>query len=81
MTYWNIFLFFPENRFWHFMQIVFSGDNLYEMSDLFSEKNKKTVINLSSTELTQSFTSFISFLFLVRFSWNFHQNVGFDVWS
>ena len=26
------FLFFPENRSWHFMQIVFTGDNLHEMS-------------------------------------------------
>ena len=23
------FLFFLENRIWHFMQIVFNGDNLY----------------------------------------------------
>ena len=29
----DIFLFFPENRLWHFMQIVSStGDNLHEMS-------------------------------------------------
>ena len=27
------FLVFPENRFWHFMQIVSTGDNLHEMSD------------------------------------------------
>ena len=26
------FLFFPENRFWHFMQIVSIRDNLHEMS-------------------------------------------------
>ena len=26
------FLFFPENRLWHFMQIVSIGDNLHEMS-------------------------------------------------
>ena len=26
------FLFFPENRIWHFMQIVSLGDNLHEMS-------------------------------------------------
>ena len=26
------FLFFPENRMQHFMQIVFNGDNLHEMS-------------------------------------------------
>ena len=25
-------LFFPYNRFWHFMQIVSKGDNLHEMS-------------------------------------------------
>ena len=33
------FLFFRENRIWHFMQIVSSGDNLHEMSNhVFSEK-------------------------------------------
>ena len=26
-------LFFPENKIWHFMQIVSGGDNLQEMSD------------------------------------------------
>ena len=26
------FLILPENRFWHFMQIVSLGDNLHEMS-------------------------------------------------
>ena len=26
-----VFLFFPESRFWHFMQIVSNGDNLHEM--------------------------------------------------
>ena len=30
MTFWNIFfLVFPENRLWHFMQMV---DNLHKMS-------------------------------------------------
>ena len=27
------FLFFLENRIWHFMQIVSLGDNLHEVSD------------------------------------------------
>ena len=27
-----VFLFFPENRIWHFMQIVSIGDNLHEIS-------------------------------------------------
>ena len=27
------FLFFPENRKWHFMQIVSKGDNFHEMSN------------------------------------------------
>ena len=32
------FLFFPENRTWHNMQIVSIGDNLHEMSKpVFSE--------------------------------------------
>ena len=25
------FLFFPENRIWHFMQIVSNGENLHEL--------------------------------------------------
>ena len=34
-----IFLFFPENKILHFMQIVFKGDNLHEMSNsVFGEK-------------------------------------------
>ena len=39
-----VFLFFPENRLWHFMQTVSLGerDNLYEMSKpIFWEKKKK----------------------------------------
>ena len=35
----DIFLFFPVNRIWHFMQIVSWGDNLHEMSNpVFREK-------------------------------------------
>ena len=37
-----VFLFFLENRFWRFVQIVSIGDNLHEMSNLFSRENKKT---------------------------------------
>ena len=36
-----------------FMQIASNGDNLYEMSDLISGKNKKNITNLSSAELAQ----------------------------
>ena len=36
------FLFFPENRIWHFMQIVSTGDNLHGMSNpVFWGKIKK----------------------------------------
>ena len=35
------FLFFRENKSWHFMWIVCQADNLHEMSRLFSEKKKK----------------------------------------
>ena len=32
-------LFFPENKLWHFLQIVSAGDNLHEMSGrIFCEK-------------------------------------------
>ena len=56
MTKWCYFsYFFPENRIWHFMQIVSLGDSLHEMSNpaketvcmkcqiLFSGKNKKNI--------------------------------------
>ena len=35
------------------MQIVHNGDSLHEMSNLFSGKNKKNIINLSFVELAQ----------------------------
>ena len=35
------------------MQIVSIGDNLHEMSNLFSEKIKKNIIYLSSAKLAQ----------------------------
>ena len=40
MTYWwYFFLFFPENRIWHFMEIVSIGDNLHEKPNpVFCEK-------------------------------------------
>ena len=44
------FLFFPENRVWHFMQVVSIGDNLHEMSQPVIWENKKNVISLSSAE-------------------------------
>ena len=28
-----VVLVYPENRIWHFMQIVFIGDNIHEMSN------------------------------------------------
>ena len=48
-----IIIIFPENRFWHFMQIVSSGDRLHEISKpffFFEKKNKKNIIKLSSAE-------------------------------
>ena len=35
------------------MQIVSNGDNLHEMSNLFSGKNKKHIVNLLSAEFAQ----------------------------
>ena len=52
LKYFSYF-FFLENKLWHFMQIVSSGENLHEMSSLFSEKNKKTIISLTSVEFAQ----------------------------
>ena len=44
------FLFFQENRTWHFMQIISNGDNLHEMSNpVFSEKYEK-YFKMSSAE-------------------------------
>ena len=33
-----LFLFFPENGLWHFMQIVSLGDNLHESSKPFFQE-------------------------------------------
>ena len=47
--------FYPENRFWHFMQIVSTGDNLHEMSKHVFKENKKKYFNMMSAEnFTQS---------------------------
>ena len=41
------FLFFPENRIWHFMQIVSTEDNLHEMSyPVFWEKNNQENVSI-----------------------------------
>ena len=47
------FLFFLGNRFWDFMQIVSTGDNLHEMSHPVFWKNKKIAISLSSAKWAQ----------------------------
>ena len=50
----EIFSFFPENRLWHYMQIVFLGDSSHEMSKPHvSGKNETDIINLSSAEFVQ----------------------------
>ena len=46
------FLIFLENRIRHFMQIVYLGDNLHEVSD-----SKKNIVNLSSAESAHSVVS------------------------
>ena len=47
------FLFFPENRIRHFMQIVSTGDNLHEMSKpVFWEKWEKYFNMLSAKKFT-----------------------------
>ena len=47
----TFFLFFLENRLWHFMQIVSLGDSLHEISkSFFPGKNKKKYFKTSSTE-------------------------------
>ena len=41
-----IFLFFPENSLWYFLQTVYMGDSLHEMQILFSGINKKKYFNV-----------------------------------
>ena len=43
---WNryLVLLFPENKVWHFMQIVSSGDNLQEISTLICREKKESKI-------------------------------------
>ena len=72
------FLFFPENRIWHFMQIVSIGDNLHEMSNSVSRKNNKN-INLLSAELAQRAVMCLRGLgILGRFSAIFTRQTTFD---
>ena len=55
MSYGHFFLFLPENRIWHFMQIVSKGIETICMKCqiLFSGENKQNITNLSSAELAQ----------------------------
>ena len=55
----NLFLFFPENRLWHFIQSVSWGDTLHEMwkSIFWGKKKKKYVIDLSSAKILPSMLS------------------------
>ena len=59
-----VFLFFPENTIWHYMQIVCMKCRI-----LFSRKNKKIVTNLLSAELAQR---------AVKVKMNFRQQPATD---
>ena len=52
----DIFLFFPENRLSHFIQIVSTGDNLHEMLNLFSKWNKKNISKCRLLKFLSSLT-------------------------
>ena len=48
-SYWNVFIiiFFQENRFGYFMQIVSDGDSLHEMSNpVFFDESKKKISSI-----------------------------------
>ena len=47
----SFFLFFSENKVWHFLQIVSSGDNLHEMTNPVFKEKKTNVISFLSAEL------------------------------
>ena len=50
----DIVLIFPENKIWHFMQIVSNGDNLHEMSKpVFLENQIKYFKMVSAENFTQ----------------------------
>ena len=46
----------PENRIWHFMQIVSAGDYLHEMSNPVSWKKYEKYFLSSAENVTQSAT-------------------------
>ena len=51
------FLFFQENRFWHFMQIVSIGDNLHGMSKpVFWKKKRKEKEKYFCVSSAENFT-------------------------
>ena len=45
-----LFLFFPENRIWRFMQIVSTGNNLHEMSKSVCWEKEEKYFSMSSAE-------------------------------
>ena len=49
----TVYLFFPENRIWYFMQMVSIGDNLHKLSKLVFWENKKN-IKMSSADFLAS---------------------------
>ena len=51
------FLFFLENRIWHFMQIVSWGDNLHEASNSVFWKNKKKYLKCHLLKFLRSMQS------------------------
>ena len=59
-SHWSLtvfFLFFLENRIWHFMQIVSLWDNLHGVRFYFLGKIRKNIINMSSAESAHSMVS------------------------
>ena len=81
----TFFLFFLENKIWHFMQIVSLGDNLHEVSDpiffrkqlawsirsYFPEKKtRQNITKLLSAESARSLVSVIKLIWLAGDSYS-----------
>ena len=69
MANWWYFSYFSQKTgFWHFMQIVSSGDNLHEMSNPVSGKNKKNISKCSQLKILPRVLSVDLYHFLDKFS-------------
>ena len=82
-------IFSPENRFYHFMELVPLADNFHKMPNpIFWEKYEKNILNMSSAELAQTVVN-VNFSKVYRMQrmclskrcWPRSDVVNYGIWS